>query len=144
VIGTGRPENQTFIARLGAIPVVYGQGLAERVHALDVEQVDLALDVAGAGSLPELIAVTGSPESVLTISDFSGPELGVRLSLGELGGEPDGRHGLSLAAALSEEGRFRVPVQEAFPMTRAAEAHTAAAHGPRRGKIALTAHGDHH
>lgn len=143
VIGTGRPENQTFIAQLGAIPVTYGPGLAERVHALDIERADLALDVAGAGSLPELIAITGAPESVLTIADFTGPKLGVRLSLGEFGGEPDGRHGLALAAALSEEGRFRVPVRKVFPMAQAADAHAAAARGPRLGKIALTAPGDH-
>jgi NADPH:quinone reductase-like Zn-dependent oxidoreductase len=144
VIGTGRPENQTFIAQLGAIPVTYGQGLAERVHALDIERVDLALDVAGAGSLPELIAITGTAELVLTIADFTGPKLGVRLSLGEVGGEPDGRHGLALAAALSEEGRFRVPVRKVFPMAQAADAHAAAERGPRQGKIALTAPGDHH
>lgn len=144
VIGTGRPESQTFIAGLGAIPVTYGHGLAERVRALDIERVDLALDVAGAGSLPELIAITGTAASVLTIADFTGPELGVSLSLGEFAGEPDGRHGLTLAAALSEERRFRVPVQEVFPMTQAAKAHAVAARGPRQGKIALTAHGDHH
>jgi NADPH:quinone reductase-like Zn-dependent oxidoreductase len=143
VIGTGRPESQTFIARLGATPVTYGQGLAGRVRALDIERVDLALDVAGAGSLPELIVITGTAASVLTIADFTGPELGVRLSVGELGGEPDGRHGLTLAAALSGEGRFRVPVREVFPMAQAAEAHAAAVRGPRQGKIALTAPGDH-
>lgn len=142
VIGTGRPENQTFIAGLGAIPVTYGQGLAERVRALGIEPVDLALDVAGAGSLPDLIAITGTAASVLTIADFTGPKLGVRVSLGEFGGEPDGRHGLALAAALSEEGRFRVPVQEVFAMTEAAGAHAVAAHGPRQGKIVLTARGD--
>lgn len=142
MIGTGRPENHAFLAQLGAIPVTYGPGLAERVGALDVERVDLALDVAGAGSLAELIAITGTAASVLTIADFAGPQVGVRLSLGELGGQPDGRHGLPVAAALSEEGRFRVPVREVFPMSQAAAAHAAAARGPQRGKIALTAPSD--
>ncbi|GIH60693.1 oxidoreductase [Microbispora siamensis] len=139
VIGTGRPENHAFIARLGAVPVSYGPGLAERVRALVAGGIDLALDIAGAGSLRELIAITGTPASVLTIADFTGPELGVGISLGELGGEPDGRHGLALAAALSEEGRFRVPVRAVFPMARAAEAHAAAARGPRQGKVVLAA-----
>jgi NADPH:quinone reductase-like Zn-dependent oxidoreductase len=139
VIGTGRPESRTFLAELGAIPATYGPGLGDRVRALGIEGVDLALDVAGAGSLPELIALTGAPTSVLTIADFTGPGLGVRLSRGELGGEPDGRHGLARSATLSVEGRFRVPVQEVFPMTRAAKAHEAAARGPRQGKLALTA-----
>jgi NADPH:quinone reductase-like Zn-dependent oxidoreductase len=146
VIGTGRPENHAFIAGLGAVPVAYGPGLAERVRALVPGGIDLALDVAGAGSLRDLVAITGTPESVLTIADFTGPQLGVGISRGELGGEPDGRHGLAHAAALSAEGRFRVPVRAVFPMDRAAEAHAAAARGPRQGKVVLVAppaHGRH-
>ena len=142
VIGTGRAENQTFIAGLGAIPVVSGTGLPGRVHALDVDHVDRALDIAGAGSLPDLVAITGTPASVLTIADFTGPTLGVGVSVGELGGEPDGRHGLVIATELSEKGRFRVPLHAVFPMERAAAAHTAAAQGPRRGKTALIIRGD--
>jgi NADPH:quinone reductase-like Zn-dependent oxidoreductase len=138
VIGTGSPGNQTFIAQLAAIPTTYGQGLPERVRALHGGRVDLALDIAGAGSLPELIAITGTAASVVTIADFTGPQLGVRLSLGDLGGEPNGRHGLAIAAALSEEGRFRLPLQEVFPMAQAGRAHAFAARGPRQGKIVLT------
>jgi NADPH:quinone reductase-like Zn-dependent oxidoreductase len=138
VIGTGSPENQTFIARLDAIPTTYGQGLPARVRALHDGRIDLALDVAGAGSLPDLIAITGTAASVITIADFTGPRLGVRLSLGDLGGEPNGRHGLAAAAALFEEGRFRLPLQEVFPMAEAPRAHALAARGPRQGKIVLT------
>jgi NADPH:quinone reductase-like Zn-dependent oxidoreductase len=139
VIGTGRPESRDFIAGLGAVPTTYGPGLPERVRAAGFGRVDRALDVAGAGSLPQLIAITGTAASVLTIVDFTGQELGVRVSLGRLGGEPDGCHGLAAAAVLSENGRFRVPLREVFPMARAAEAHALAAQGPRHGKIALTA-----
>ena len=139
VVGTARSENHAFVAELGAIPVAYGPGLPERVRALGAGPIDLALHIAGADALPELIAITGAAASVLTIADFTGPNQGVRLSLGELGGQPDGRHGLPQAAALYEEGRFRVPIQHEFPMARAAEAHAAAAQGqgPRRGKIVL-------
>jgi putative YhdH/YhfP family quinone oxidoreductase len=138
VIGTGSPESQAFIARLGAVPTTYGQGLPERVRALHDGRVDLALDVAGAGSLPELIAITGTAASVVTIADFTGPRLGVRLSTGDLGGEPNGRHGLAVAAALFEEGRFRVPLRKVFPLAEAAQAHALAVRGPRQGKIALS------
>ncbi|MEU0039241.1 NADP-dependent oxidoreductase [Streptomyces sp. NPDC006333] len=137
VIGTGRPDSHDFLAGLGAIPVAYGSGLAERVRALGIPRIDRALDVAGAGSLDDLIALTGGPEAVVTLADFTGPGRGVRLSLGRYGGRPDGRHGLALAANLAERGRFRVPVQAVFPARRAAEAHAAAATGPRRGKTVL-------
>ncbi|WP_285634620.1 NADP-dependent oxidoreductase [Actinoallomurus iriomotensis] len=136
VIGTTRPESHILLAGLGATPVAYGPGLAGRVRALGVPRVDLALDVAGAGSLEELITVTGTA-TVVTLADFTGPERGVRLSRGRYGGEPDGRHGLALAAALSAEGRVRIPVERVFPAARAAEAHAAAARGPRQGKIVI-------
>ncbi|MCO5993618.1 zinc-binding dehydrogenase [Actinoallomurus sp. WRP9H-5] len=137
VIGTGSPANQAFIARLGAIPTTYGQGLPERVRALHDRRVDVALDVAGAGSLAELIAITGTASSVVTIADFTAPKLGARLSLGEFGGEPNGHHGLAAAATLFEQGRFRLPLQRVFPLEQAAEAHAFADRGPRQGKVAL-------
>lgn len=138
VIGTGSVENQAFIAGLGAMPTGYGEGLPGRVRALPGGRIELALDVAGAGSLPELVAITGSAASVVTLADFTAPRLGVRLSRGALAGEPDGRRGLAEAGALAGQGRFRVPVQAVFPLEDAAAAHALAAHGPRQGKIALT------
>ncbi|MEU1532925.1 NADP-dependent oxidoreductase [Streptomyces fagopyri] len=137
VIGTGRPGSDGFLAGLGAIPVAYGPGLAERVRALGVPRIDHALDVAGAGSLGDLIALAGGVEPVVTLADFTGPGRGVRLSLGAYGGQPDGRHGLAIAADLAERGRFRVPVQAVFTAGRASEAHAAVAVGPRLGKTVL-------
>ncbi|MEO6086257.1 MAG: NADP-dependent oxidoreductase [Umezawaea sp.] len=131
VIGTGSPEHHDVLAGLGAIPAGYGERFR---HG----RVDLALDVAGAGSLPELVALTGSAASVVTIADLTGPALGVRLSRGDLAGEPNGRHGLAEAAALFEEGRFRVPLREVFPMDQAARAHALAERRPRWGKVVLT------
>jgi NADPH:quinone reductase-like Zn-dependent oxidoreductase len=138
VLGTGSPENQTFIAQLAATPTTYGPGLPARIRTIHDGRVDLALDVAGAGSLPDLIAITGTAASVVTIADFTAPQLDVRLSRGDFANEPNGRHGLTEAATLFEEGHFHVPLREVFPMTEAAQAHTLAAQGPRHGKIALT------
>ncbi|PYC63354.1 NADPH:quinone reductase [Micromonospora arborensis] len=138
VIGTARPENHDFLRQLGATPVTYGPGLANRLNALDVPRVDRALDVAGAGSLTELLQLTADPAAVLTLADFTAPTHGVRLSMGQLAGEPDGRHGLSAAAELFTEGRFTVPIEAAFPIQKATDAHDAVEHGSRRGKIVMT------
>ncbi|HMH58641.1 MAG TPA: NADP-dependent oxidoreductase [Galbitalea sp.] len=139
VVGTAGANNQEFLAELGAIPTTYGAGLPERVRALVDTPIEAALDVAGRGSLSELIDVTGSADAVVTIADFGASALGVRISMGELAGQAGGKHGLAVAAALFEEGRFHIPVEAAFPFERAAEAHALAAEGPRRGKIVLTA-----
>ncbi|MEV1025083.1 NADP-dependent oxidoreductase [Streptomyces sp. NPDC050264] len=137
VVGTGRPGSEEFLSGLGATPLPYGPGLPERVRALGISRVDRALDVAGAGSLDELIRLTNGPQSVVTLADFTGPSREVRLSLGQYGGQPDGRHGLAVAADLAEKGLFHVPVQAVFPASRAAEAHAAAGTGPRRGKTVI-------
>jgi NADPH:quinone reductase-like Zn-dependent oxidoreductase len=139
VIATGSESNQEFLTELGAIPTTYGGGLPARVRALVDGPIDAALDVAGRGWLPQLIELTGSPDSVVTIADFGASALGVRISMGELAGRASGKHGLAVAASLFEEGRFRIPVQEAFPFEHASEAHALASDGPRRGKIVLTA-----
>jgi NADPH:quinone reductase-like Zn-dependent oxidoreductase len=137
VIGTTRPANHDFLRGLGATPIDSGPGLYERLAAAEVGSIDRVLDVAGAGSLPELIALTGAASSVLTIADFGGPKLGVRLSMGALAGEPGGEHGLGLAAGLAEQGRFRMPVERVFPVTAAKDAHNALTGGSRRGKFVL-------
>jgi NADPH:quinone reductase-like Zn-dependent oxidoreductase len=137
VIGTARSGNHEFIARLGATPTTYGPGLSRRISALGVTKVDRALDIAGAGSLPELIEITGDPAAVVTLADFTAARHGVRVSTGRLGGEPDGSHGLACASALFAEGRFRMPIEATFPLDQAAAAHTAAGAGSRQGKIAL-------
>ncbi|MEU7590518.1 NADP-dependent oxidoreductase [Micromonospora sp. NPDC049230] len=138
VIGTARAANHDLLRQLGATPLTYGPDLTNRLDALGVTRVDRALDVAGAGSLPELLHLTGDPTAVVTLADFTAPTHGVRLSMGQLAGEPDGRHGLPAAAELFTEGRFRVPIDAAFPLEKAADAHQAAERGSRRGKIVLT------
>ncbi|MEW9529929.1 NADP-dependent oxidoreductase [Microbispora sp. NPDC049125] len=137
VIGTARPESHGFLKELGARPVDYGRGLPARVRELATAPVGRALDVAGAGALSELIELTGTADSVVTLADFGAPALGVRLSLGRFGGQPDGVHGLASAAALAGQGRFRVPVRDTFPAHQAAQAHETAARPPRRGKVVL-------
>lgn len=137
VIGTGSPENQDVLAALGATPTTYGPGLPERVAELATGGVDAALDVAGAGSLPDLTAITGDPARVVTIADFTAAEHGVRLSYTG-SGDPDGRYGLAVAAALAAEGRFHVVVREVFALSHGPEAHARAATGHGSGKVVIT------
>ena len=135
VIGTASPANHDHLRILGAEPVAYGDGLGDRVRALAPDGVDLALDVAGSGVLPELIELAGGAGHVLTVADFNGAQQhGVRFSRGD-----DGRalHALSEIGPLIESGRFTVPVGQAFPLAGIAEAHRAGEQGRVRGKLVL-------
>jgi NADPH:quinone reductase-like Zn-dependent oxidoreductase len=138
VIGTAGPANHDFLRSLGAEPTTYGDGLVERVRALAPDGVDLAFDGAGHGALPALIELTGGPENVVTIADFSAPELGVRVSTG---GGPRAWAALGQAAELYEQGRFVLPVAQEFPFADAAEAHRVSADGHVRGKLVLVPEG---
>lgn len=60
VVGTASEANHAYLRELGAVPVVYGDGLAERVRAAAPEGVDRVLDVAGLGDvLPLSIELAG-------------------------------------------------------------------------------------
>jgi len=135
VIGTASPANHEYLRSLGAEPVAYGEGLVERVRALAPGGVDLALDVAGSGVLPELIELAGGSEHVVTIADFAGAkEHGVRFSSGDAGRAV---YALGEIGGLIESGRFSLPVAQTFPLAEVAAAHRASQHGHTGGKLVL-------
>jgi NADPH:quinone reductase-like Zn-dependent oxidoreductase len=134
VIGTASEGNHDFLRSLGAEPTTYGPGLVERVSALAPDGVDLAFDTAGAGGVPDLIALTGDPARVATIADFGAAALGVKVT-----GGGDGRavEALAEAAELIQAGRLQLPVQQIFTFAEAAEAHRVSQDGHVRGKLIL-------
>jgi NADPH:quinone reductase-like Zn-dependent oxidoreductase len=136
VIGIAGPANQDYLRSLGAEPVAYGEGLPGRVRALAPDGVDLALDVAGSGVLPELIQLAGGVEHVVTIADFVGAQkYGVLFSRGDTG---RAIHSLAEIGALIESGRFSLPVAQTFPLADIAQAHRVGEEGHVRGKLVIT------
>jgi hypothetical protein len=74
--------------------------------------VQAALDIAGSGVIPELVAITGDPSRVLSITDLSAPQHGAKTSF-----EPTNSiKALADAAALFTAGSFTLPVERAFPV----------------------------
>lgn len=72
MIGAASAANQSYLRLLRAEPVTYGEGMVERVRALAPGGVDVALDVAGSGVLPQLIDLAGGSRNVVTLADFEG------------------------------------------------------------------------
>lgn len=135
VIGTASPANHAYLRSLAAEPLAYGERLVERVRALAPDGVDVALDVAGSGVLPELIGLAGGPEHVVTIADFSGAqEHGVLFSSGDAGRAV---HVLAEIGELIESRRFWLPVAQTFPLAEIAQAHRVSEDGHVRGKLVL-------
>ena len=72
VIGSAGERHLDDVAALGATPVRYGEGFADRVREV-TDHVDAAFDTAGKGDLGALVALTGSADRVLTIADTRVP-----------------------------------------------------------------------
>jgi NADPH:quinone reductase-like Zn-dependent oxidoreductase len=139
VIGTASEANHEHLRELGAVPVLYGDGLAERVRAVAPEGVDAALDAAGQGdALAASIELTGGTERVVSIADAVGAgKLGVRFTSGSgaYRGEPAFEEALALYAA----DKLSPAIHRIFPLAQAADAQRASEAGHLTGKIILAA-----
>ncbi|MDT8913613.1 NADP-dependent oxidoreductase [Amycolatopsis sp. PS_44_ISF1] len=137
VIGSAGARNSGFLHTLGAEPVTYGPGMTDAVHALAPHGVDVALDVAGNGILPELVTLTGGdPTNVITLADVAGAEAhGVHFSNGFVDG--NAFHSLATIGELIERGQFWLPVERTYPLTDIAAAHHASETGHVRGRLVL-------
>lgn len=133
VVGSCGAANDEFVASLGARPVRYGPGLAQRVRAL-VSHVDAGFDTAGHGGVSELVELTGSTDTVVTVADFTG-EHDVHVT-----DTPSAFDALELVAKLADgdgDG-YVVRVGRTFPLADAAVAHRLGEDGGATGKIVLT------
>jgi len=121
VIGSAGEAHQEDVRALGATPVVYGEGLADRVRAVAPQGVDLGFDTSGYGGLRDLVALTGSPEKAITIADYAGAqELGVTFTSG---GDPDEEaRALTEAVGLLAAGRLKAPTVVTYPLADAGKA----------------------
>ena len=87
VIASGGEANQDYLREIGAIPVLYGQGVAGRVRAAAGGRVDAVFDVAGKTPVQELTGLVSGPSQVLSIANFAVDQAGARVT----GGSADSR-----------------------------------------------------
>lgn len=133
VIGVAGAANQEYVEALGALATTYDDGWVQRVRDLAVAEVDAAADLAGAGVLPQLIELTGDPARVVSIADFSAPELGAKTTSG--GG--DRTAALQEAARLMASGDLRMIVEETYPLEQTPEAQRVSEAGHGRGRAVI-------
>jgi len=134
VIASASEANQDYLREIGAIPVVYGEGMVERVQALQIGKVDAVLDAVGKTPIDDLISLTTEPSKVVSIANFGAAASGARVSGG--GPESQPMKALAEAAELLEQSKLVIKIQT-FPFDRAAEAHQISQDGHARGKLVL-------
>jgi len=144
VVATASPARFERLRALGAIPVAYGDGLADRVRAAAPQGVTVAIDAAGTdealGTSLELVPDHRRIATIVRGADAAG--LGIRAFSG---GSPQPltaqqqtwrAEAVPVTLALLAAGAFSVELGPEFPLSDAAGAHRAVAAGAT-GKITL-------
>jgi NADPH:quinone reductase-like Zn-dependent oxidoreductase len=134
VIASAGEANQDYLREIRAIPVLYGEGVADRVREAAGGPVDKVFDVAGKTPIEELIGLVSEPSRVLTIANFSAGEAGAQVTGG--GGDSKPWDALAEVADLLQQNKLVIKVQT-FPFERAAEAYRISESGHVRGKLVL-------
>jgi NADPH:quinone reductase-like Zn-dependent oxidoreductase len=142
VIGTASEGSHAYLRRLGAEPVVYGEGLVERIRELAPDGVDAAIDSVGTDE-----AIDTSIELVADrrrIATLAAAQRGLALGIQALGSAPGADPGTEIRARArldlvqqAEKGLIEVRVAATYPLAQAAEAHRQLATGHAHGKIVL-------
>src|SRR6266571_3291178 len=133
VISAVGEQDETLARELGATPVRYGAGVADRVRALGA--VDAVFDAAGKGVLADAIALAGGPRRVITLADPAAADFGVTFSQYTTDRAPGA---LDETIALLAAGRLRLRAHTSMPMPQAAEAHRQLESGTVHERIILT------
>jgi NADPH2:quinone reductase len=142
VIATASESRHGLIEELGAEPVTYGEGLAERLRALAPGGVDVALDLIGNDeALETSLALVADRSRIATIANFAkGPAAGIKV----LGGGPGADPGTAVRANAriplarhAGDGSLVVHLGATFPLAEVAEAHRLVLSGKANGKVVL-------
>lgn len=133
VIASAGAGDQDYLREIGATPVLYGDGVIDRVRAISPAGVDAVFDVAGKTPVENLISLVPAPSQVVTIANFAAGESGVQLTTGR---SPEAKQAMAETAGLLEQNKLVIKFQT-FPLDRAAEAHAISEHGHIRGKLVL-------
>jgi NADPH2:quinone reductase len=145
VIATSSARRFDRVRELGATPVAYGDGLADRVGALAPDGITVALDAAGTDeALQTSVGLVADRSRVATlVRGRDAAALGIRAFSG---GSPEPltprqqawrAEAVPVALALLAAGRFSIELGPALPLADAAEAHRLVEAGVD-GKVTLT------
>lgn len=137
VLAIAGPANDLWLTEHGAIPVNYGDGLADRLRAASPSgRVDAFLDFFGSGYVAMAIEGLGlPPERVNTTTDFD--------AVAQFGVQSAGGADAATAAVVAEladlvaDGELEVPIAAVFPLADVRAAFDQLESRHTHGKIVL-------
>jgi len=129
VIGTASARNHGYVQAIGAEPVAYGEGTADRVRELAPDGADVVLDAVG-GVLTSTAGAARPGARIASIAEIGTP--GVTPVFCRMN-----HADLSALTELAETGKLAVRVGATYPLEHAADAQRALAVGNTRGKVVI-------
>ena len=135
VLGIASDANAEWLTAHGAIPVAYGDGLAERLPEAAGGGIDAFIDLFG----PEYVQLAAdlgiSPDRIETIISFEkAAEIGARAEGSGTASTPEV---LTEMADLEASGAIEVPIAATFPLEQVVDAFELLEQRHTRGKIVL-------
>ena len=135
VIGLASEPHQGWLRDHGAIPVTYGDGVAQRIREVADGRVDALIDTFGSGYVDLGIELGVSPERIDTLIDYQ--------AAGRVGAKTDGSAAGSSAAVLAElaqliaDGKLEIPIAGTYPLEQVRDAYRELEQRHTLGKIVL-------
>jgi NADPH:quinone reductase-like Zn-dependent oxidoreductase len=136
VIGLAGETNHQWLLEHGAVPVAYGDGVADRIREVSEGKVDAFIDTFGSGYVALAVDELGvAPERVDTIIDWAaGQKYGVKMEGTAFAASIDV---LAELAKLIDEGRLEVPIARVYALDDVRDAFREVEQRHTRGKIVL-------
>lgn len=135
VIGLAGESKHGWLRSHDVVPVLYGDGVEDRIRAAAPDGVDAFLDLVGGGYVELALALGVAPERIDTIADFEAvSKHGVK---GDGSAAGTGASTLAELAADVANGSLEVPIAATFPLERVRDAYAELDQGHTLGKIVL-------
>jgi NADPH2:quinone reductase len=135
VLGIASPSNADWLRSHGAVPVAYGEGLAERLKAAAPQAIDAFIDLFGPEYVQLAVDLGIDRDRIETIASFEkAKELGVKADGSVTASTPEV---LTEMADLVASGAIEIPIAATYPLERVADAFEELERRHTRGKIVL-------
>jgi NADPH2:quinone reductase len=134
VVATSSEANQDYLRSLGARPIVYGPGLAERIEKVRPAPFDAAMIMAGTEEATQASLARVKPDgAIASITGIEAPSPRIRAIFNK-------RNPANLQQVVSRvaDGRVKWEVSKTFPFADARKAYSSILKGHTRGKSVLT------
>ena len=135
VIGLAGDSNRKWLTDHGVNPVLYGDGVEDRIRAASGGKVDAFIDTFGGGYVELALKLGVTPDRIDTIIDFAAAE--------KYGVKSDGSQAAASAEVLAQlagmlaAGRLEIPIAKVYPLADVRDAYRDLEQRHTQGKIVL-------